>query len=735
MSNPTLQMAVQQHKAGRLADAEALYRQVLTAHPDEPTALHLLGVLLAASSDQSAVAIELIRRAITVKPDYVHAHYNLAELLRKAGQFPEAISSYQQAIALNRNFAEAHFGLGQAMEATRNSDEAIKYYRRAIVLRPAYPEAYCNLGGILTDVGKPQEGLAACMQALAINAGYAEAHNAAGIALAKLDRREDAIGSYERALALKPNYPEAFNNLGIALAHADKLEEAIASYHRALELKPDDPEICANLSVAQLRHGQLKEAFNSYERALTLSPAGASARVVLGGALNNLGNVFKDIGQVDEAIAAYRRALTFKPESLIIHSNLLFTLQFDPRHTPAEIYAEHRRWNEERAAGLSRHIEPHRNDRNPGRRLRIGYVSPDFRAHSVSYFFEPILTGHDPANVEVFCYSANPKVDAVTTRLQKLGHSWRAIYDLSDQQAAALVREDQIDILVDLTVHTGNNRLLLFARKPAPIQVTYLGYAGTTGLSVMDYRITDGLVDPPGLTDAFHTERLVRLPRTQWCFQSPPESPPVGKTPCLSSGFITFGSGNTLAKMTPEVIALWARVLHAVPGSRLLIKSWNLGQPPVQRRVADLFDQHGIVRERLGFEGPGPTVEFLDFFNKVDIILDTFPFNGGTISCLALWMGVPVVTMAQDRSVSRVGASILTNVGLPELIADTPEQYFTVAIGLAQNSERLEGLRQGMRKRLQASALMDQTGFVRDLEAAYRQMWRRWCTDATVTPV
>jgi predicted O-linked N-acetylglucosamine transferase (SPINDLY family) len=411
------------------------------------------------------------------------------------------------------------------------------------------------------------------------------------------------------------------------------------------------------------------------------------------------------------------------------HSNLLLNLTYHGGVEPAAIFAEHRRFNAQHAAALTRAAaaRPHANDRSPDRRLRIGYVSADLRDHAVAYFIEPILAKHSAEAVEVFCYACGYE-DEVTQRLRAHGHTWRSLVGVSDAMAAELIRADGIDILIDLAVHTGQHPLLLFARRPAPVQATYLGYAGTTGLDAIDWRITDAIVDPPGLSEHFHSERLMRLPRTQWCYQPPADAPDVAAAPPLvANGAVTFGAATNVAKVSPQVIELWSQVLRATPGSRFAMKARSLADEATCDRLAAGFARHGIERGRLTFEPAGDIASYLNFLSTLDIALDTFPFGGGTATCHTLFMGVPVVTLVGRTSVSRVGASVLTNVGMGELIAESPEPFVACASELARDRDRLIDLRTALRPRMLASSLCDAATFVRDLEAAYRRMWREWC--------
>ena len=529
------------------------------------------------------------------------------------------------------------------------------------------------------------------------------------------------------ALALRHHHAgrlaEAHNNLGSVLRDQGQFNAAIVEYQCALRLKTDYAAAHNNLGVALHDRGNIDEAMAAFRRSLALQPNDACA-------LNNLGNALKDEGEVQAAIAEYRLALRARPDFASAHSNLLLSLHDPQGLDPAAIFAEHRRWDELHARPLARFIPVHANHPNAERRLRVGYVSPDFREHSVACFFENLLASHDREQAEVFCYDDLPQADAVTARLQKHAACWRTIRGATDAQVAALIREDKIDLLVDLSGHTSGHRLLVVARQPAPVQVSYPGYCDTTGMKAMDYRLTDALADPPGATEHLHTETLVRLHDCAWCFRPPPDAPPVSDPPMHRAGHLTFGSFNALPKVTDATLALWSRILLAVPGSHLLLKNIGLREPSVQMRIRGALEKAGIAPERSELIGPAPSIaEHLTTYRRVDIALDTFPYHGTTTTCEALWMSVPVVTLAGQTHASRVGVSLLTTVGLPELIAQDQDDYLRLAVQLAADMTRLADLRATLRTRLAASPLMDAPRFARHLEAAYREMWRTWCMD------
>ena len=713
-----LQIARQHHQAGQLPQAEALYRQILAQQPHHPDALHLLGVI-AYQAGRNDLAVDLIRRALALKPNFGEAYGNLGNALRAAGQLDAAIAACRQALALLPHHAQAHSNLGVALKAQGQLDAAIAAYRQALALNPHYAEAHSNLGNALKDQGQLDAAIAAYRQALALNPNYAEAYGNLGVALQAQGQFAAAIAAHRQALALKPNYPEAHSNLGLALQAQGQLAAALAAFRQALALQPNFPEAHNHLGNALRAEGQLDAAIAEFRQALALQPNFPEA-------YSNLGTALQNTGQLDAALAAFRQAVALAPDDAGIHSNFILALHYHPACDAQTIAAEHRHWNLRHAAPLKKFIQPHTNDRNPERRLRIGYVSPDFRGHAVAPMVLPLLAAHDHGPWEIFCYAQVERPDAMTEKFRAVADHWRSTVGLSDERMAGLIRQDQIDILVDLAGHTAGNRLLVFARKPAPVQVNRQGYPNTTGLTAIDYRMTDAHADPPGLSDTLHSEQLLRLPRTNWIYQPPENCPAL--VPLPAGLPVTFGCFNNLAKVTEPMLKVWARILAAAPGSRLLLKALGLASPDVRQRVLALFQGEGIAPERVELLGWSQSeAEHLALYQRVAIGLDPFPYHGTTTTCEALWMGVPVITWAGQTHVARVGVSLLTNLGLPELIAENAAEYVRIAAALAGDLPRLSALRATLRQRMAQSPLLDAPRFAREIEAAYRQMWRTWC--------
>jgi predicted O-linked N-acetylglucosamine transferase (SPINDLY family) len=628
-------------------------------------------------------AEQLYRQILQVAPNHVDALHLLGVLANQVGKSDLAIDYLNQALRLNPNFAEAHNNLGNALESQGRLAEAVASYEQAIRLKPDYAIALYNLGNTLRSQGKLDELVAIFRRTVQIKPDFAEAHNNLGNALRDQGRLDEAVACFQQALRLEPNLAAAHCNLGQALEEQGKLEEAVACYQQALRLNPD-----------------LAEAYN------------------------NLGNALKGQGLLDEALTSFRRAMERKAGYGAAHSNLVLTLHCCPGSDPSTIFEELGRWNQQYAEPLSKFIQPHANDRSPDRRLRIGYLSPDFRRHPVGLFLLPLLEAHDHERFEILCYDALNIPDEVTDRCRAQADGWREVRSLSDEQLAHAIREDRIDILVDLAMHAWKNRLAVFARKPAPVQVTYLAYCSSTGLRTMDYRLTDPYLDPPGRDEPFYSEQSIHLPETYWCFRPIIETPPVNPLPAFQTGRVTFGCLNNFCKVTAPTLATWGRLLQAQPEARLVLHAHPGG---TRDRVRESFARYGVAPDRLTFVGRVGMVDYFHQYHGIDVALDPFPFGGGTTTCDALWMGVPVVSLAGQTAVGRGGLSILSNVGLAELVARDADEYVRRALELADNRPRLGELRATLRERMRASPLMDAPRFARGIEAAYRDMWRRWC--------
>jgi predicted O-linked N-acetylglucosamine transferase (SPINDLY family)/glycosyltransferase involved in cell wall biosynthesis len=777
--------AVRLHMAGQFAQAEELYRQILTANPHNPDAWHLLGVLAhQCGNHESAVefieqalsfvsdnpvfwnnlgeachakgeerkAIESCRRALELKPDFAEAMIALANALRPAGEVDEAMALYAKALRINPDHAEgllqyglalygeqrfkeasstlkracaaapdsveACFYLGVAFEECQRYSDALSCYEKASKLNPSVGVVWNRWGKLLNSRREFSKAVIILKEAVRCNPEDPDYNYNFGHALQMTQRSAQALEFFNKAIELGGNTPELHNNQGILLKNEGRFFEAAESFHRALSLKPEMISALNNLGAVCADMGLTSEALECVQLLIAKRPDLPSAH-------NNLGKLLKDSGRADEALNSYKRSIELDPDAPGAHHNLLLCLNYISGRDARENFELHRAWGQRMANMHRDRFRWTGRDDNPGRKLRIGYVSSDFCQHPVALFIEAIFSKSNRQDFELIAYSDCKSPDSVTDRLKALVEVWHTTRDFNDRELAQMIWTDEIDILVDLGGHTAWNRLEMFALKPAPVQVSYLGYPATTGLQTIDYRITDCFADPIGSSEHLYTERLLHLPRCAWCYLAPETAPSVVPPPLAQEGCVTFGCFNNLAKLNPGLLDLWAGILKRVPGSRLKLKAKTLHDPVVQRDLIAHFAQHGIEESRLEISGFSVTVRgHMGEYSKVDIALDSFPYHGTTTTCEALWMGVPVVSLAGDTHVSRVGVSLLNAVELGDLIATTPEGYIQTAVDLALAPERLSSLRTGMRARMQASPLMDQPSLAMAMDQAFRQMWR-----------
>jgi predicted O-linked N-acetylglucosamine transferase (SPINDLY family) len=537
-----------------------------------------------------------------------------------------------------------------------------------------------------------------------------------GVSHHQAGRLAEAEAIYRQILLQAPSHAEALHLLGALASQTDRSAMAIELISRAIEIKPSLIEAYRNLAVVLSENDRLDEAIALLRRAIDVQPGYAEAHSSLAVAL-------AETGELEQAIAAFRRAVELRPGDANLHSNLAYLVQFHPGYDAGAILEECRRWSRQHGRSVScARADSFPNDRSPDRRLRIGYVSGDFSGHIVGRNILPLVQNHDRGKFEIFCYHNSWLEDDVTRKFRAAASHWRQINNADDSKAVELIRGDGIDVLVDLSLHLGHNRLTVFARKPAPVQATFAGYPGTTGLDAIDYRLTDPFLDPPGHGNSLYSEKSIRLAHSFWCYDAaamhPADELPVAPLPALATGRVTFGCLNNFRKVNDRVLRLWSNVLRAVPESRLILLA---PRGNARRRVLDRLDF-----SRVEFVDRQDRAAYLKTCDRIDIGLDTFPYNGHATSLDCLWMGVPVVTLIGRTVVGRAGLSQLTNLGLTELIAQTPEQYVQIAVELAKDLPRLAEMRRTLRARMQASPLMDAPGFARDIEAAYRQMWRNW---------
>jgi len=748
----SMQMALEHHQAGRLAEAEAIYRQVLAEFPDHADALHLLGVL-AGQAGHTDRAIDLIGRAIAINPGIAQYHGNLGESYRRLGQLEHALDSLSRAIELRPDLADAHFNLGHVLWLKFRAGEAMAALRRAIELRPNHSDAYYALGNLLEEEGRHEEAIAAFTQRIRLKPEHAEAHNRLGVSLHANGRLEEATSAFLRAIQLRPDHAQAYSNLGVALQDSGRSQEALAAFRRAIhwnpalakthvnlgallldlgqvdegmailrraiELQPHLAEGHYNLGIALYRANFLDEALDAYRRAIELNPAHAEAHC-------GLGVASLVAGKSEEASQHFHQALLLRPQYVIAHSNLVLCEQYRAGVTLAGLARSHAEWDGRHASHHRGSWQPWTLERDSERPLRLGFVSADFRRHPVGFFLAPVLEHLDPRFGEVVCYNNQAGSDDLTRRIAAAAKEWREVFRLDDDALADRIRADRIDVLVDLSGHTEGNRLLVFARRPAPIQITWIGYAGTTGMTAMDYLIADRFHVPPHL-EAHYRERILRMPDSYVCFDPPVEAPAVGPLPAHAQGYITFGSFNNLAKLTPEVIATWAEIVRRIPDSRLSLVTRGLGGVGTRKQIHEAFVTAGVDPYRVELRGKMLRSELFAAYNSIDVALDPFPYSGGMTACEAFWMGVPVVTCPGETFASRHSLSHLSNVGLTETIATDRRQYIELALRLARDLPHLAELRAGLREQVLRSPLCDGERFAQNLMALLRDVWRHWC--------
>lgn len=755
-SGASLAAAAAALRARRYAEAAAAARRALTAAPDDADARHLLAqALLATRKPEEALpearaavvaapgvpgfhvtlgrvyaalhrasdAEAHFREATLLDPGEGEATTRLAQLLRRRRRHREAADVFRRYLAVRPDSEKGLIGLGNALRAAKQGAGAEEAYRKAVDLNPRSAFARNALAMALYDSKRPEDALPHAREAVRLDDGLVEARITLARCLAALKRWEPAVTQFRLALDRRTDDMSVWTGYAGVLHDSGRLDEATEAYETGLARKGDYLPLLINFANLLKSRGKHDRAEALYRKAIEVAPKFAPT-------YNNLAVLLKDQGRADTALELFEQCQALDPDFVEGASNLLFSMHYTPAKSPEEIARAHREWARRHADDLTRAAEPHGNDPAPDRPLRIGYVSPDFKSHSVAFFIEPVLEAHDRTRVEVYAYANQRGGDAVTARLRAHADHWREIARLDDAAAAGLIRADGIDLLIDLAGHTARNRMPLFARKPAPVQMTWLGYPNGTGMDAIDYRITDARADPPGLTEGYHAEKLIRLDTGFLCYRPPAGAPPVAPPPSAKTGSVTFASFNNLAKIGPVLVARWAEILKAVPEARMIVKAPPLIDPGPRAHVLSMFARAGVGEDRLLLVGRLPDIEqHLAFYEQVDIALDSFPYNGTTITCEALWMGVPTIVVAGDAHVSRVGASLCGTVGATELIARDEDDYVAKAIALAKDPDALLGWRKKLREMMTASPLLDPVAFTRTLEAAYREAWQTWCRD------
>jgi len=754
------------------------YRKALVEDPSHAASLHRLGIA-AHQAGRNGLAAQLIARAIAADKGDPLFHHNLGIILTSLGRWPEALAAYDAALRLRADIVPAHSNRGSLLRELGKLDAALPACRRALVIAPDFTAAYANLGNVRSDQGREDEAAKAFGRAIRLDGLNAEAHYNLGNALNNLGRFPEAAAAYKMAAALrpafaepyanlgnalqsqtlfdpapyifalrlKPHFAKAFNNMGNALLGRARLDPAAAAFRSAICLLPDYAEPYCGLGIVQRSLRHLKDSLVALDRAVGLRPDLSRAHANRGNSLkelgrfddsmsahgialaldpalaeaySNRGSVLQELGRMEEAAAAFEAAVTIKPDNAEAFSNLLFLRAAAPRGDYLELA---RRWERQCvASGVGGAKFP---ARRPGR-LRIGYVSGDYCRHAVAYFIEQLFTHHDRGKVELFAYSTAPNQDEVTLRLRRLVEHWRPLAGLSDSAARQRIMEDGIDVLIDLSGHTANNRLGVFARRAAPVQAHYLGYFASTGLSQMDYWIGDRVITPPE-NDRDFRESVWRLPRSWVCYDGSAEAPPPAWR-SAPDGSVWLGSFNRLSKLTPQSLALWARILREMPEARLLLKTGALESRAKREEILAAFAAHGVAAERLELQG-GATASWaahMAAYDRLDLALDPIGgVGGGTTSCDALWMGAPLIALAGDRMATRMTMSMLNSIGRGEWIAADEDAYVAKVIELGRDVEARRAMRAGQRDLMAKSDLCDPRGLAAALETAYAAMTER----------
>lgn len=664
-------------------------------------------------------ALPMLEASLADCPGDAGVWNSLGIARRECGDMPGARQAFERALQADPDLLPAWNNWGNWLLASGNPDGALQCFDKVLAADPDHYEARNNRVAALLDQGRSAEAESVARVALDRHPDSAPLHLNLGNALLQQGKGYLAVQSYKRALELAPGMEEPHFNLAILYDAPGHLKQAISFLEKEIARRGRTVDLLNRLAIGQMANLAFAESARLCREILEMQPDFVPAYVTLG---NNL----SIMGEPARALGCYQHGLALKPDDFRIHSNLLFELNYLPDYSMAALFEKHLEWarcHERPLAGQCRRHPPG-GDRE--RRLRIGYVSPDFLSHPVGYLVQGVIRHHDPAGFEIHCYAHVSRPDHITEEIRRYAHAWHDTTGQSDAELAERIVADGIDILVDLVGHTAGHRLPLFARRPAPVQLTWLGYFHSTGMANMDYFITDPYTSPRESGQMF-SETPLYLPHTRFCYTAPDYAPPVAEPPSRNKGYITFGSFNKLAKMSDEALAAWADILLALPDSRLWLKSPALNENEVREHILSRFLSRGVAPERLTLMPASGHQAMLDEYREVDIALDPFPFSGGITTFEALWMGVPVVTLARGGVVGRQSASALMNLDLSELVHETVPDYVAGALALAHDRRRLAELRHALRLRMAASALCDILGFVGHLEGLYRDMWHAWC--------
>ncbi|MBL8829238.1 MAG: tetratricopeptide repeat protein [Planctomycetaceae bacterium] len=703
---------------GQWNEAELLYRRVLQRSPENALVHNALGIVLQ-SLKKYDLAVDSYQKALALMPMADTAN-NLANVYVSCGDSTVALELYERAIAMRPDFASAHYNRANALRDLNHVSAAAMAYRRTLELCPSLWQAACNLGLLLQDTGEVDEAERLFRAAVAQQPNEADPWNNLGALLMQRGQCDQALVTLRQAIAIRPRFAAAWNNLGNLHKSLGQESDSLECYRQAIDIEPNLTGALINLSGLLKSQGDLDGAEQFARQALISTPDSALAYDALGNALIYQGRIY-------EAIDAYLSSMQINANDPRAHSNYLFALQYRPGVTLEELKNAHSQWNDAHVGHIVRADRWPMIDINPDRPLNIGLVSADLCYHPIGHLLKRFLGCVDRGQGRLFAYSDRVTHDALTLQLRNSCDKWCDSATLNDEQLAQQIERDRIDVLLDLSGHTGGNRLTMFARKPAPLQASWLGYVGSTGVDAIDFVIADDNLVPDHLVSQYR-ERVIRLPISSCCYEVPVTAPAVGPLPAQSHGRITFGSFNNFAKVTPQVIETWGKILKRVPSSRLLMKFRGGQCSSVQRYFRDLFEKCGADQERINIQGASPFGEMLELYNTtIDIGLDPFPYTGGTTTILASYMGVPTITLPGETLASRQSFAVLKALGVEETIVQNLDEYIERAVELSHDQVRLALLRSMLRPRFLESPLANAELLTRNLLASLRAVWREWC--------
>ncbi|MBF0444917.1 MAG: tetratricopeptide repeat protein [Magnetococcales bacterium] len=730
--------------------ADQLCTAIIQAVPNHSYAFNLLG-LIAQKLNRHDLAVEQFQKAMDIDSSNPLFYYNLGISLYGLGRLDEAVNAQKKALSIHPNYAEAYNSLGNVLIELKKLDEAIEYLQKAIEIQPKYAYAHYNFANALFEQGKLDNAISCYQKAIFLKPGFADAHNNLGIVLQEQNKHKKAVSCYQKAIAINPDFADAHSNLGSALREIGQLDAAIISCQKAIAINPGFADAYCNLGNAQLKFGNLNEAVASFEKAIVLKPDLATAYYNLGvvfhkqikfakailcnqkaiaiqpgfaNAYCNLGFILTDQSRYDEAVKFYKKAMAIEPDNASIHSNLILCIDLFSDVTSDLCYTERKKWVKQHVEPIQPFTEPFENIPNPTKKLRIGYVGADFLYHSAAHIFGAMLLNYNANEFEIFCYVGNTEEDKLTAQFKEKATSWQLIAAMDDAALADKIKQDGVDILVDLAGHTKGNRLLTFARKPAPLQVSAWGYPLGTNMTAMDYLFSDPFFIPVSKRGDF-TEKVIDLPCVIHMLADTP-FPEVIDPPACDNGYVTFGAFNRLEKYNDGVFTLWAEILQRIPTAKLLFKTVRLDSPTEAARIVQIFQNLGITQDRLVMIGKTSREEHLKAHGKIDIMLDPFPHSSGMTSLESVRMGVPVLN-CETKIRGPISSAIMHILGEDEWRCVDEAEYVAKAIKFANDIQYLKTLRYQLQDRFDESVLGNSKLYTQEVETIYRQLWKKWC--------